>query len=122
MFQLDVEKAMRMGITEARNRGAMLSMAHDPVLGIVTMDSIKQKDAPDSTPYADNPPVAGGAGATDANIAAVARAQRDNSTSLASPDRSQKTSGQVDDQKLGNDSPKPTFGGGLLNRLAARKK
>lgn len=122
MIPLDVKKAMRMNETHALILNSSLSMAHHPTLGIVTMDSIAHKDEPDTSAIADNPPVAGSAGASDPAIAQVVRGIRDRIQSIVSPDRAKRETGQYDDEKLsGHTTPDPHLRTGLASRLAHRK-
>jgi hypothetical protein len=121
MFQLDTAKAMRMNETLRDMNNAMMSMAHHPTLGIVTIDSFKNRDQKDTTPIADNPPVAGAAGASDPQIAAVVRGIRDRLLPLVSPDRTQ-TSGIVDATKFNDGIPGAQFITGLAARAAHRNK
>jgi hypothetical protein len=96
-------------------------MAHHPTLGIVTADSILNRDKPDTSAIADNPPVAGAAGASDPNIAAVVRGIRDRLLPIASDDRRDRGSGQYDDSKFDPNDPGGTFVTGIAGRLARRK-
>jgi hypothetical protein len=120
MIALDVKKAMNMGLTQALMLNSSLSMAHHPTLGIVTADSILNKDKPDTSSIADNPPVSGAAGASDPNIAAVVRGIRDRLLPLASKDRSNRSSGQLDEVKLDSEDTGGSMVTGLAGRLARR--
>jgi hypothetical protein len=122
MFQLDVAKAMNMGATHALYVNSGVSMAHHPTLGIVTADSIKNADKPDTSSIVDNPPVAGSAGASDPNIAGVVRGIRERLLPVVSTDRGQKQSGKTDDSKFNPDDPGATFVSGMVARIAHRSK
>jgi hypothetical protein len=121
MFQLDVKKAMRMGETHAFYVNSSLSTAHHPTLGFLTMDSIAKAGSPDTSSIADNPPVAGAAGASDPNVAGAVRGIRDRALPLGSPDRTTKDSGQVDQQKLDASVPGAQFLSGFAARISKNK-
>jgi hypothetical protein len=122
MFALDTKSAMNMGATHAKNLNASMGMAYDDVLGIVTAASFKNKDKPDTSTIADNPPVAGSAGASDPNIAGVVRGIRARLLPLGSADRTTKESGMMDANKADPDGTKPQFSGGINARIRARMK
>lgn len=121
MFQMKVENAMRMNETHRDHLNASLSMAHDALLGIVTIDSLKKGGDPDQSTIADNPPVAGAAGASDPTIAAAVRGMRDRALPMASPDREQ-TSGKTDTTKFDPDAPSPSFVSTMAQRALRRRK
>jgi len=121
MFQLDTAKAMRMNETMRDMHNAWMSMAHHPTLGIVTFDSLKNKDKVDTSPNADNPPVAGAAGGSDPQIAEVVRGIRGRLLPLVSADR-QQDSGKFDDTKLNDGIPGAQFITGFAGRLKSRAR
>jgi hypothetical protein len=123
MYQLSVTDAMRMNVTHVNNLNSSLSTAHHPTLGIVTQDSIMNANMKDTSAIANNPPVAGSAGASDPQVAALVGSMRDMAMPFVSRDRVQET-GRTDHMKFNPDDtnvvPPPEYGRGIAMRLRMR--
>jgi hypothetical protein len=125
VFQLETKDAINFAATSGAHHRATLSVAHHPVLGIVTADSFANKDAADTSSIADNPPVSGSAGGSDPHIGAEVAAMRAAALPFGSQDRGfkgGKTSGAYDIAKTDDvaGGPQGVLNYGIAARIAAR--